>query len=266
MGKQKPSPEAASAPGGWSRDTPRAGHSRNFSPPNPHSLGKGCRFGRPGSFCYRVPEARPLGDGQRRRRRRGKRIRDSNQPDRVWKREVKSSSRRIIQKAKLRGGKGKSFLRSSGAQLPQKPGEQRASRRPCRLHPPQLTPGLGSRPRPHLPSAPGGCFGLGPPPPLPLPTARGRAREPRARDQCRPVPPREARGSAAVTVRGSASVNRKLGRQGGWGVSGGPATSLPTSGAPAGQGLGLPGGRRRCRARYVPPLGRRRLLRRRLRR
>lgn len=71
--------------------------------------------------------------------------------------------------------------------------------------------------------------------------AGGRG-SPARRDRCRPVPPREARGSAAVTVRGSASVNRKLGRQGGWGVSGGPATSLPTSGAPAGQGLGLPGG------------------------
>lgn len=35
------------------------------------------------------------------------------------------------------------------------------------------------------------------------------------------------------------------------GRSGGSATSLPTSGAPAGQCLGLPGGRRRGRARCV---------------
>ncbi|XP_032168087.1 translation initiation factor IF-2-like [Mustela erminea] len=51
-----------------------------------------------------------------------------------------------------------------------------------------------SRPRPHLPSAPGGCFGLGPPPPLLLPTAHGRAREPRAGEQGRLV--REERQGA----------------------------------------------------------------------
>ncbi|XP_017748732.1 PREDICTED: atherin-like [Rhinopithecus bieti] len=60
--------------GQWARWTPRTGHSRNFSPPNPRRPGKGGRFRRPGSLCHRIPRAvqgprSPVGGGEERRPR-----------------------------------------------------------------------------------------------------------------------------------------------------------------------------------------------------
>nr|XP_037864815.1 dapper homolog 3-like [Chlorocebus sabaeus] len=54
--------------GQWARWTPRTGHSRNFSPPNPRRPEKGGRFRRPGSLCHRIPRAvqgprSPVGGG-----------------------------------------------------------------------------------------------------------------------------------------------------------------------------------------------------------
>ncbi|XP_045295346.1 WAS/WASL-interacting protein family member 1-like [Leopardus geoffroyi] len=123
--------------------------------------------------------------------------------------------------------------------------------RPLPPHPPWLPPGLGSRPRPHLPSAPGGCFGLGPPPPLLLPTAHGRAREPRAREQGRLV--REERQGAPPPSESATPlwVNRKPG--GGRGGERRHRNFPPRlERRRPGPGLGLPG--RRRQSRYRSPL------------
>ena len=122
---------------------------------------------------------------------------------------------------------------------------------PCLPHPRQA-PGLGSHPRPHLPSAPGGCFSLGPPPLLPLPTAHGRAPEPRAGERGRLVSEEKQRAPPPSEPATPLSVNRKPG--------GGGEERRHRNFPPhlerrrPGPGLGLPGCRRRRRSWYQSPL------------
>ncbi|XP_073649791.1 uncharacterized protein [Tursiops truncatus] len=104
---------------------------------------------------------------------------------------------------------------------------------PCLPHPRQA-PGLGSHPRPHLPSAPGECFSLGPPPPLPLPTAHGRAPEPRAGERGRLVSEERQRAPPPSEPATPLSVNRKPG--GGGGGAAAPQLPSPPRAPPAGPG------------------------------
>lgn len=139
-------------------------------------------------------------------------------------------------------------------QLP--PTRQGGSQTPAR--PPAGSLRLRQPAGPHSPSAPGGCVSLGPPPPLPAPRPAGAGGVPRGRTGPTGAP-RAARVPPPSDPATPLAVNRKPVKGGGAAapqLPSGPRASQP------GLGLGLPG-RRTC---YVPPLGRRRLLRRRFRR